>query len=292
MCLRPRTTPLMHRDVKLGLALGILIIGFAAAFCFPRRPVEDVAAAPVIGPKLALVDREIRDLRVRSFVGEELDPAPKPTPAADDSAESSLTAGVESLTDAPLFNQPAAAPAPIPIPIPTPENTASTETSAVSTTEVASDVIEVPPAADVLTPEEERLYTVQPGDTLSRIASKLMGSAGKYGVLFEANKDVLKSPSALQPGMVLKIPVTQQQEDVGAIAQSSMTPSESRSSLQDSIPIPQPDPISAGSTKVASSLTDALSTSSEGVDSSTRAGKFRKAGAVPFTINRRDSRDE
>jgi LysM repeat protein len=280
----------MHRDVKLGLALGILIIGFAAAFCFPRRPVEDVAAAPVIGPKLALVDRDIRDLRVRSFVGEELDPAPKPTPADDNSGESSLTAGLESLTDAPLFNQPAAVPEPIRIP--SPDDIVSTETSAVSTAAVASDSIEVPPPADVLTPEEERLYTVQPGDTLSRIASKLMGSAGKYGSLFEANKDILKSPSALQPGMVLKIPVTQQQETAGAVAERPMTPSETRSSLQDSIPIPQPDPISARPTKVASSLTDEMSTASGGAESSARAGKFRKAGAVPFTINRRGSRDE
>jgi hypothetical protein len=119
-----------------------------------------------------------------------------------------------------------------------------------------------------------------------------MGSAGKYGVLFEANKDILKSPSALQPGMTLKIPVTQQQEAAGVVAQRPMTPSEVRSSLQDSIPIPQPDPISAGPTKVASSLTEALSTSSDGVESSTRAGKFRKAGSVPFTINKRDNRDE
>src|SRR4051812_12276500 len=28
---------LMHRDHKLGLALGVLIVGFAAALCFPKQ---------------------------------------------------------------------------------------------------------------------------------------------------------------------------------------------------------------------------------------------------------------
>ncbi len=76
----------MHRDVKLGLALGILVIGFAAAFCFPRQPATELPINPAAGLKLAAVDEEIRMQRRRSFVGDELTPPAQPTlaePVAD-----------------------------------------------------------------------------------------------------------------------------------------------------------------------------------------------------------------
>ena len=37
-----RQIPHMHRDTKLGLALAILVMGFAAALCFPRVTPETV----------------------------------------------------------------------------------------------------------------------------------------------------------------------------------------------------------------------------------------------------------
>jgi LysM repeat protein len=49
-------------------------------------------------------------------------------------------------------------------------------------------------------------YTVQSGDTLSRISSKVYGTSGRWGEIFEANRDQLPSPNALRPGQVLKIP--------------------------------------------------------------------------------------
>ena len=49
-------------------------------------------------------------------------------------------------------------------------------------------------------------YTVQEGDVLSEIASRLLGSSRKYLVIYENNRDILKSPDALRVGMKLKIP--------------------------------------------------------------------------------------
>lgn len=49
-------------------------------------------------------------------------------------------------------------------------------------------------------------YTVQKGDTLSRIAERLLGKANRYTEIFESNKDVLKNPDLIQPGQTLKIP--------------------------------------------------------------------------------------
>lgn len=61
----------------------------------------------------------------------------------------------------------------------------------------------------VATPSEESVfYTVKSGDTLSKIAEKHYGKgkAGKYTVIFEANKPMLKHPDKIYPGQVLRIP--------------------------------------------------------------------------------------
>ncbi|NIS74440.1 MAG: peptidoglycan-binding protein LysM [Deltaproteobacteria bacterium] len=55
------------------------------------------------------------------------------------------------------------------------------------------------------TPESE-LHTVKSGDTLSKIAKQYYGNAGKYMVIFEANKPMLKDPNKIYPGQVLRIP--------------------------------------------------------------------------------------
>lgn len=49
-------------------------------------------------------------------------------------------------------------------------------------------------------------YTVKPGDTLSKIAKELLGSANAYHEIFEANRDQLSDPNVIKPGQVLKIP--------------------------------------------------------------------------------------
>ena len=51
-----------------------------------------------------------------------------------------------------------------------------------------------------------RTYTVQSGDTLSKIAKEFYGSANKYQQIFEANKPMLKDPDKIYPGQVLRIP--------------------------------------------------------------------------------------
>ncbi len=50
------------------------------------------------------------------------------------------------------------------------------------------------------------MYTVQSGDTLSKIAKQHYGDAMKYPVIFEANKPMLKDPDKIYPGQVLRIP--------------------------------------------------------------------------------------
>ena len=49
-------------------------------------------------------------------------------------------------------------------------------------------------------------YTVQKGDTLSKISKQVYGDAGQYMKIFSANRDQLSDPDKIQVGQVLKIP--------------------------------------------------------------------------------------
>lgn len=49
-------------------------------------------------------------------------------------------------------------------------------------------------------------YTVQPGDTLSKIARQHLGDANAYMAIFNANRDQLTDPDMIRPGQTLKIP--------------------------------------------------------------------------------------
>ncbi len=51
-----------------------------------------------------------------------------------------------------------------------------------------------------------KTYTVQSGDTLSKIAKQHLGDANAYMKIFDANKDQLSDPDKIKPGQVLKIP--------------------------------------------------------------------------------------
>lgn len=53
---------------------------------------------------------------------------------------------------------------------------------------------------------ESTFYTVKSGDTLGKIAAAVYGDAGKYPVIFAANKPMLKDPNKIYPGQSLRIP--------------------------------------------------------------------------------------
>ena len=51
-----------------------------------------------------------------------------------------------------------------------------------------------------------RTYTVQGGDSLSKISKQFYGDANKYMKIFEANKDKLADPDKIKAGQELVIP--------------------------------------------------------------------------------------
>lgn len=74
------------------------------------------------------------------------------------------------------------------------------------TKDVVVDIQVTGAPAAAAAPAKAATYTVQAGDTLSKIAKEHLGSAGAYMKIFEANKGLLTDPDKIKPGQVLKIP--------------------------------------------------------------------------------------
>ena len=51
-----------------------------------------------------------------------------------------------------------------------------------------------------------RTYTVVAGDSLSKIAKKLLGDSNRWREIHQLNADTVKNPNLIHPGQVLKIP--------------------------------------------------------------------------------------
>lgn len=54
--------------------------------------------------------------------------------------------------------------------------------------------------------QNQRRYTVQSGDTLSKIAKQFYGNASQYNKIFEANRNILSDPNKISVGQELTIP--------------------------------------------------------------------------------------
>ncbi len=63
-----------------------------------------------------------------------------------------------------------------------------------------------PPADAAPAAPAQKTYTVRDDDTLSDLAKRFLGSAGKWRRLYDANKDVIDNPDVLTPGITIRIP--------------------------------------------------------------------------------------
>ena len=62
-------------------------------------------------------------------------------------------------------------------------------------------------ALDEFTKFYKNPHTVMQGETLSTIAEKYYGDPKKSGEIFKANKDKIKDPDKISPGLKLNIPI-------------------------------------------------------------------------------------
>ena len=71
-------------------------------------------------------------------------------------------------------------------------------------------VLSLPQPAQVAYERDgQRWYVVQPGDTLSSIAARLLGSANRWHELYALNSDHIAAPSRIRVGAKLQLPVSQ-----------------------------------------------------------------------------------
>lgn len=54
--------------------------------------------------------------------------------------------------------------------------------------------------------QQPRRYTVQAGDTLSKISREQYGDSNQYMKIYNANRGILKDPNTIRPGQELVIP--------------------------------------------------------------------------------------
>ena len=62
------------------------------------------------------------------------------------------------------------------------------------------------PASSAGSPPLGHGYTVQPGDSLSKISKKLYGQADRWKEIWEANRAKIPNPDLIHPGLELQIP--------------------------------------------------------------------------------------
>lgn len=221
----------MHPDKKVGMALGILLVGIVGAFFF-RNDTE----ATEQDDSRKLASAEELDERIRT--GTQVPYLPdrdEDSPANSlDVPDINIAELIEEIPDLDSpgtgSEEPVVIPEPIRIgepgpahdlvgPIPSPgselHGAAAAEGPGIFAPIPKTD--EPKPAGKVTA----QIHEVVAGETLSGIASKYLGTHRRYQELFEANRDVLKSPDAIKVGMKLKIPQS-------AVDQGVPVPPESR----------------------------------------------------------------
>ena len=289
----------MHRDKKLGLALGVLLVGIVAAMFF-RLDTSKRDFFPHLKSSRELDDR-IAERRFTTYPGDfdgddddDEDNAKPPTklvepplwemPAflADDDAKSGEKAPEDWLAKTP------AAPDPIVADVhdldmfdsgsfhgtPVPQHN---QAWMVSDTKVRN-----PPSAGQW--QGTRTHRIRSGDTLSGLAAYYLGSSARYNEIYNLNRDVLRSPHDLKIGVELKIPT-------GVRPAAPEKPNESIFHNADGQHVVEPGGNKTGPVLVSpSSLQNSIDNGITKQPAAPPASRFVPAGRPPFTPGRRDDR--
>lgn len=172
----------MARDQKIGLALGILLVGAVAAFFYRH---ETPAAAPLPELKSAAeLDQEISEKPMAPYV----EPRTPRVEASNSAGQRDPFTDPEGggLVPEPIAMEPAA------------ENAPGAKLASSTTVKPLT-----PPLAPTMS---ETRHLVQRGDTLSSIAARYLGSSARFEEIYEANRDQLRDANDLRIGQELRIP--------------------------------------------------------------------------------------
>jgi nucleoid-associated protein YgaU len=175
----------MQRDVKIGIAIGVLLVALIAIFWWMKSTNE--ATLPPQRPAVSS-DMEL--------------PGPvEPVAPVGGTALPSVTepSGPEVSISGPAVDGSSSAPAGPTRPV--------TSTGTVSVPDATGAPLVPVPVEPVRPPAPaQKTHTVAAGDTLSGLSEKYYGSERYWQKIYEANNSKLASPDALKVGMTLTIP--------------------------------------------------------------------------------------
>lgn len=210
----------MHRDLKVGLALGVLLVGIVGAFFFRRDPLR-----PQTGPALqtaSKLDAKIAEKgRMPYLTDPELDELPAKGAGADlpQPRHQAQSGPGTASRDAPDFPEFLA------------EDDVDLHRREMSRTPPAPDAIHddeppvprkevarrnagwetVPPQragnpVRTVTITGRRTHVIQPGETLTGLAERYLGSHARFRELYLANRELIADPNRLPVGTAIVIP--------------------------------------------------------------------------------------
>lgn len=208
----------MHRDKKVGLALGILLCSIVGAFFFrddaPRGSTPELKGAQQLDSEIARGNRKPysdqdanrRSRSSASSIGNDEPEFLRDLASSGNASRNRLNTSRDPF-DSQDWNHGSAEPSrsrnddasgqPVPIPDHNKDWDVADELNPIARREpdVRSAIV-----------TKGRTHVVADGETLSSIAGKYLGSQARYLDVYNANKDQLRSPNDLKVGMKLSIP--------------------------------------------------------------------------------------
>ncbi len=225
----------MHREKRLGLAMGLLIVAIVGAFFFRLKPTSHDQLPPLA--QQGSIDEIIEQMPAGPYLsGLEEDNSPIPQSESQHrfSQKQPLWNMPESTSKQQLANntnktEHSATTTLSPVPQEQKRNTFSVSHKRIikaakkNQTGTSPNSIEEPafnlPPIDVsfkkeMFKEDEpshttfkaRPYRVKAGDTLSSLAEKYLGDKNRYQEIYRANKSKLRSADDLRVGMLIRMP--------------------------------------------------------------------------------------
>lgn len=189
----------MHPDRKIGIAMGILLVGVVAALFFRNEPLP-------VNDGLSLqreseINQRLRDRDVTVFLGDAAEDTDQSIPTGQPWSLNGMLGELQTKEDKvpipiggrglPLVAVEEKVEGTKPLLSGASESVAASESSTKSGAEPELDFIE---------------YTVEFGDTLSGISERFLGSQSRFREIYEANKDRMDSPDRLRVGKAIRIP--------------------------------------------------------------------------------------
>ncbi|HVV99315.1 MAG TPA: LysM peptidoglycan-binding domain-containing protein [Planctomycetaceae bacterium] len=259
----------MPRDLKIGLALGILLLGVVGAFFFRKesvRPHARLVTAEELDEQIASKSA-IPYLSKPEFEADEPEVASRPalrqTPPQFELPEF-LRHEDAVVQEAQLSRN---VPAPDPIhDTAVHETSLATERPAPAVSSASSDM------------PKGRTHVIRAGDTLTGLAAKYLGNQARYEEIYSANRNLLADPNRLPVGTEIRIPDSLDSAGLPAADRLAL-----RSTDKPVVDMPAKPPVSAVSTSVLTPTDASLSKpATESAPQPTEKKKFVPSGRVPF----------